>query len=618
MMIVWKVICLALSVAADLEGSYAPINVTCPSSALVRAGNGLSSSESTYVAERREQIAIPAFQSWLQRNNISYPSQIFSNTSSAPNFALAFSGGGYRAMLNAAGIYNGLDARSNSTSLGGILQSSTYMAGLSGGNWFVGSAALHNFATVQNLTDSVWHLEDSLADGGSVIGSISYYHNIVNTAQQKEDAGFEITITDFWGLALSQQLVNPATGGLNITFSSIANMTSFKSRDMPFPIVIADGRRPDETIISQNTTVYEFSPYEFGTWDADVRAFTPTQYIGSNLTNGKPLIDNTCVNGYDNAGFVMGTSSSLFNSALLQLGSNSTSILQSALRSFLSQFAESDEDVAFYPNPFEGINATTNPAASYSNLSLVDGGEDLQNIPLWPLLQPERQVDAIIAVDSSADTVPYNWPNGTSLVATYERIQLNKSIAIPFPSIPDQTTIVNLGLNTRPTFFGCNASNYTTPPPIVIYMPHTAGNAFTNFSTFKLSYAPNEVASFIDNGIYQITQGNDTSHWMQCLACALMQRSKERSGLGLDTTCQSCFNQYCWNGTVSTTSTGIAAPGGGNFQPTLQSNGSTYSQTQGKSSTNSTSSTTSGSARLNPMYILFYTVVASFISSIIV
>ena len=66
------------------------------------------------------------------------------NTTVLPNIAIAFSGGGYRAMLNGAGALQAFDNREvNGTNtpghLGGLLQASTYVAGLSGGSWLVGS-----------------------------------------------------------------------------------------------------------------------------------------------------------------------------------------------------------------------------------------------------------------------------------------------------------------------------------------------------------------------------------------------------------------------------------------------------------------------------------------------
>jgi lysophospholipase len=103
----------------------------------------------------------------------------------------------------------------------------------------------------------------------------------------------------------------------------------------------------------------------------------------------------------------------------------------------------------------------------------------LQNIPLNPVIQPMRNVDVIFAVDSSADTIAPsapNWPNGTALVATFERAETNIMNKTSFPFIPGQDTFVALGLNNRPTFFGCNSSNVTSGdniPPLVVYIPNS-------------------------------------------------------------------------------------------------------------------------------------------------
>lgn len=58
-----------------------------------------------------------------------------SNVSALPNIGIAISGGGYRAMLNGAGVLEAFDSRTpHSTSsghLGGVLQSATYLSGKS-------------------------------------------------------------------------------------------------------------------------------------------------------------------------------------------------------------------------------------------------------------------------------------------------------------------------------------------------------------------------------------------------------------------------------------------------------------------------------------------------------
>src|SRR5271169_3226915 len=114
-----------------------------------------------------------------------------------------------------------------------------------------------------------------------------------------------------------------------------------------------------------------------------------------------------------NGSFIVGTSSTLFNQLLLNLPSGNESTAQSIVENVLQVFSEDEEDIAVYPNPFQAINGSSNTVSTFHNLTLVDGvlfpqynkltiqGEDLQNVPLWPLLQHERNVDFIFAVDSS-------------------------------------------------------------------------------------------------------------------------------------------------------------------------------------------------------------------------
>jgi len=77
------------------------------------------------------------------------------NASTLPNIGIAVSGGGYRAMLNGAGVVQAFDNRTpnatNAGQLGGLLQSSTYLAGLSGGSWLVGSLYTNNFSSISDI-----------------------------------------------------------------------------------------------------------------------------------------------------------------------------------------------------------------------------------------------------------------------------------------------------------------------------------------------------------------------------------------------------------------------------------------------------------------------------------
>jgi lysophospholipase len=110
-----------------------------------------------------------------------------------------------------------------------------------------------------------------------------------------------------------------------------------------------------------------------------------------------------------------------------------------------------------------------------------------QNIPIEPLLVPDRHVDAIIAIDASADTT-YSWPNGSSLRVTYERslqLEMQQNVSIRMPVVPSTNGFINGGLNTRPVFFGCN----DTDKPIIVYIPSYPWSYAANVSTVSLLLA---------------------------------------------------------------------------------------------------------------------------------
>ncbi|KAI9702414.1 MAG: Lysophospholipase 1 [Candelina mexicana] len=525
---------------ADAPGnSYTPEYVDCPSDRpTVRSASSLSQGETSWLDKRRNNTVNP-MRTLLSRINIAgfdagaYIDKNSKNQSAFPNIGIAVSGGGYRALMNGGGALAAFDDRTvNATGngqLGGLLQSATYLAGLSGGGWLVGSIFVNNFTSVQALqsqtSGSVWEFGNSIFEGPKksglqILDSVSYYNNINDAVSKKSEAGFNTSITDYWGRALSFQLINATNGGPGYTFSSIADDQTFKDGNSPMPILIADSRAPGEKLISNNATVYEFNPFEFGTFDPTTFGFVPTRYLGSNFSNGVLPDGQRCVRGFDNAGYVMGTSSTLFNQFLLQINDtngpakNVPSVVKNAIIKVLENIGQDNNDIADYtPNPFFGYHNSTSRNAQSKTLTLVDGGEDLQNIPLHPLIQPKRNVDVIFAVDSSADT-DFNWPNGTALVATYQR-SLNKSEGgiengTAFPSIPDQNTFVNLGLNTHPTFFGCNSSNSTGPTPLIVYIPNTPLVYNSNVSTFTSAYNNSERNAIVMNGYDVATRGNGT------------------------------------------------------------------------------------------------------------
>lgn len=580
---------LALRAAPESpSGNYAPAIVTCPNEKpTIRSAANLSSSERSWLEKRRAKTIDPMVQFFQNSGLTDFDAVAFINANAqnfsvVPNIGIAVSGGGYRALMNGAGFLAAADSRvPGSTDTGGIghlLQASTYLAGLSGGGWLVGSMFANNFSTVVQMRDgyensALWDFENSIFEGPetsgiSILNMASYWDDVVDQIGDKRDAGYELSITDTWGRALSYQLINARDGGPSYTFSSIADWSNFSDADTPMPILVADERMPHTTVVALNSTVVEFNPWEIGSFDPTIYGFAPTRYVGSNFSAGSILTDGHCVEGFDQYGYVMGTSSSLFNSFMLQNLSeyNIPSIVEDLIESILTSIDEAEDDIAVWkPNPFHKWNPGSNVNSEEDQLTLVDGGLDLQNIPLHPLIQPVRGVDVIFAVDSSADT--NNWPNGTALRATYARSKESIANGTAFPAVPDAETFVNLGLNRRPTFFGCNTSEFTsanaTVPPLIVYVPNTPYTQYSNVSTFDPSYDDWQRNSIIKNGYNVATMGNGSvdAQWPACAACAVLHRSLERVGTEPSATCKDCMTRYCWAG--ATDSTAVAS-----FEPT--------------------------------------------------
>lgn len=126
---------------------------------------------------KRRNETIPHIRDLLSRIDIpdfdseSYLKDVEDDPTALPNIGLAWSGGGYRALLNGAGAFAAWDIRSAESNaegnLGGLLQSATYVSGLSGGGWLVGSIYTNNFTTVQASLNSpiIWQFQYSILEG---------------------------------------------------------------------------------------------------------------------------------------------------------------------------------------------------------------------------------------------------------------------------------------------------------------------------------------------------------------------------------------------------------------------------------------------------------------------
>jgi lysophospholipase len=286
---------------------------------------------------------------------------------------------------------------------------------------------------------------------------------------------------------------------------------------------------------SDAATTYEISPFEFGSWDKEVAAFTPTQYLGTTLVAGKPT--GECIENYDNLGYILGTSSNLFNELCLDAPtpSNTSDNVAQVLASYLDAIHEvtTEDEYALYQNPFYEYSASTGVSAQ-DTLHLVDGGEAMQNNPIFPFLQPDRNISVILVNDNSADT-SNNFPNGSEILQTYQQAQSRGYTRMPY--IPPASTFVSEGLNKRATFFGCDDDSVAT----IVYLPNTNYTYASNVATSDLQYSKSATAGIIANGVQIASQDGD-ANWGTCLGCAIMKKT----GQALPSDCTACFTKYCY------------------------------------------------------------------------
>jgi lysophospholipase len=583
------VLCLSPS------GGYAPGRVQCPAVDLfIREGNSISHREHDWRQERQKKTNNALIDFLASANLTSFnPSKFINDNSSDPiTLGLAFSGGGYRAMLAGAGQLAALDNRTdmgddNIGALGGVLQSATYISALSGGGWMLGSLAMQNFPSVQDLVftdsnDDIWNLTETkqLIDESKsmftlywdvlwnnlngALSHLNYWSSISSDIKAKEKAGFGTTLTDYWGRALAHQLFPSSNNYLDSsTFSDIRNMSSFANHEMPFPLLLAVGRRPGTTVYNLNSTVVEFNPFEIGSFDTSLNSFSDIKYLGTNVKNGIPVQNGskTCVEGYDNGAFVIGTSSSLFNEYLNTLFCEDCHqynfIVKWIARKFLTMLSNEYEDVAeISPNPFyESQYSNSGNITKNDTLYLIDGGLGGEVIPLSTLMTTERKMDVVFAFDNSND-LPNNYPDGTSLISTYERQFSSQGKSTLCPYIPNRETFLQDNFTAKPVFFGCDSSNLTdlvkdgVTPPLVVYIANRPFDIASNTSLFQLTYTDQQRKAMINNGFDTVTRLNGTldESWRTCVACALIRRSEERQGIEQSDQCKKCFQNYCWDG----------------------------------------------------------------------
>ncbi|KAF2842578.1 cytosolic phospholipase A2 zeta, partial [Patellaria atrata CBS 101060] len=355
-----------------------------------------------------------------------------------PVIAMCGSGGGLRALVSGASSY--LSAKE-----AGLFDCITYTAGVSGSCWL--QTLYYSSLAMQDHGRLINHLKNRLgvhiAYPPSALALISsaptnkfLLSGIVEKAKGVPDATFGIV--DLYGLLLAARLLVPK-GELSIDDRDlkVSNQRRFiDNGSNPLPIYTAirheipieeqEDKGPISATIEAKKEAwfqwFEFTPYEF--WCEELNAGIPTWAVGRKFLNGKTVWrSNDLALPEVRTPLLMGIWGSAFCATLSHYYKEVQPLLQGYL-GFVGideMLSERDEqlikmhpiDPAAIPNFALGLKEQlpqSVPASIYSNshFQLMDAGMS-NNLPIYPLLRPGRDVDILIAFDVSADVRTDNW-----------------------------------------------------------------------------------------------------------------------------------------------------------------------------------------------------------------
>ncbi|KAG6868104.1 hypothetical protein C0993_007514 [Termitomyces sp. T159_Od127] len=575
---------------------YAPsTNVECPdfsTTSLIRVftpeDQTLHPDEVAYVNQRARLVLPDAWQSWLGANETGHGYNLSAFQGNYPKVGMAIPGGGLRAALYGAACLSGLDARNDSAKAagtGGLLQVASYLSGLSGGSWVTGSMYFNNWPMLNDMVlgngkeMEGWLLDFNLAspDGVDLFSdnNQAFFGSVLWSVMAKSAQGIDTSLTDPWARMISYHFLNQTNRanfftndtahGAGQLWSNIPLIPAYQQFQTPFPIIVADSRPVGSnltTALSPDSTVFEITPLELASYDPNLSAGMNLTYAGTHLSNGMAVNGSACVTGFDQAGFIMGTSASLFNQ-ILDFARNKISDFApgdgSAILYVLSrQLAEvrtRADDVANWPSPFNGLKSTTFQDSDKEWLELIDGASNQENVPYGPLFVRERNLDVIVTIEGSADD-SNNWPNGTGpLLSARRQSTILRSSHQQFPPLPqDAQKFVDAGVNARATFFGCNPTQHPPEYPLVIYLPNAPPMNGDDPVT-KLSYTQKHQELFLSQVYTNTVSGfspNKTipdPNFGTCLQCAAIDRGrfKVKPVIARSANCEKCFQQYCFD-----------------------------------------------------------------------
>jgi phospholipase A2 len=433
-------------------------------SANVRVSDDLCDDEKTFL-ERRKKVIVPALARYLGlKEEDIHPDDI-------PTIAMCGSGGGLRALVAGTGSYL-------ATVEDGLFDCITYLSGVSGSCWL--QALYYSSVTGADFRRAIDHLKARLGTHIAYppVAFVSLMSSPTNkyllsglVEKLKGDPGAEFGLVDIYGILLAARLLVPKNElGVNEKDFKLSNQAEFiRYGQNPLPIYTAVRHEIPELdspdyggpgSISEEAKDrarreawfqwFEITPYEF--FCEEFSAGIPTWALGRRFKNGSDVPEPSGLRLPEiRMPLLLGIWGSAFCATLSHYYREIRPLVQS-----IAGFTAVDEliwghnkdlsmvhpiEPATIPNPVHGMYGKLPqavPQGVYDNqyIQLMDAGMS-NNLPIYPLLRPGRDVDLIIAFDASADIKTDNW---LSVVEGYARQRGIKGwpvgIGWPKPSEP--------------------------------------------------------------------------------------------------------------------------------------------------------------------------------------
>lgn len=361
------------------------------------------------------------------------------NPDDIPIIAMCGSGGGLRALVAGTSSYL-------STKEHGLFDCVTYTAGVSGSCWL--QTLYYSDITQRSHARLIRHLKNRLGvhiafppDALELLVSAPTNKYLLSALVEKAKGvpDAEFGIVDIYGALLAARLLVPK-GELSVSEYDfkVSNQRRFTD-DGSHPLPIYTAVRHEIPLAEQSDMVdrieaeakarreawfqwFEFTPYEM--WCEELSAGIPTWAMGRQFDKGRTVWrDNGLALPEVRVPLLMGIWGSAFCATLSHYYKEIRPVLVglTGFSSLDAMISERDEDLvkvhpidpASIPNFALGLREFLPPSCPESifeqkNFQFMDAGMS-NNLPIYPLLRPGRDVDILVAFDASADVRTDNW-----------------------------------------------------------------------------------------------------------------------------------------------------------------------------------------------------------------